>query len=282
MVENRTHSFVSDGTFETAVKRRVSVVAGPIFEGAIPQETKIDSMAIKNRDVKLYRPNNLRRQVVVDSGDLATIGEARGKCRYLFFPRVTVQIGKRVLTAVWQQRKDGKKEVFRFEGSKKEVIVAIEDKRAEICSLLDGTLQKVGVDYGLEIGEPIWERKEESIKGDFGLDGLPRDMVLHDTVFKKVYDDDLEFIEGKGVSAGYVKNYLNNRALEDFAPEIVAALDGLHSEISGLNRLERVMERVVVFPEDLLRPDVQVLVAGLNGFERAFFSDWLFERFGHA
>lgn len=271
------HTTVSGGTQRDAKEYVSRVVEKTLRKQGFPSETVSDSMAI---EVKTYRPNNLRRQMRFDSGQLTTIKGFRrkGKLRFLWKDRVTVQAGSRTLTAIWDQRLNGKKEVFRFKGTAAQNVAGIEERRGIIRERLDAELLGVCAENGLTPQEIVWERCEEGIKGDVFLDSLPRDLILHDTVFKKVYRGETEFLTGKGCNPVFVKNYLNNRAVEAVAPEIASELRLLREDLGG-GPLRRVMDRVRVFPDDLLRPDVQALVSGLLPLEKEWLSAWFVEVF---
>jgi hypothetical protein len=70
------------------------------------------------------------------------------------------------------------------------------------------------------------------MKGEEVIDSIPRETIIHDTVFKKVYPEGVEFIGGKGIEPGSrMKNYLKNRAVEDIAPELAYAVTSLVDSI---------------------------------------------------
>ena len=84
--------------------------------------------------------------------------------------------------------------------------------------------------------KPYVKRKPEiEIKGEEFIDSLPRDLIIHDTVFKKVYEQGVEF---KGVP--YVKNYIKNRALEDVSPIISDQLMLIDKKIELLNKKQKI------------------------------------------
>ena len=151
----------------------------------------------------------------------------------------------------------------------------------EISKELDEALLVFSRKHDLLVpGEkPHRERYEEWTRGEEFIDSLPSSCVFYADGLKKVYDDGVEFISSSAGEAPGVHsaNYIANRMIERVAPEIVRCLDELRFSI---NPLQVVMERVRVFPDDLLRPDVQVLFSGLSLAEKLAFSEWSFERFG--
>lgn len=79
------------------------------------------------------------------------------------------------------------------------------------------------------------KRKQDwGIHGDDFLDSLPSEMVITDSSFKKVYRDKVEFY---GVAE--TKNFISNRALEDFSPEIAARLEALVSMVEESVKVQR-------------------------------------------
>ena len=70
-----------------------------------------------------------------------------------------------------------------------------------------------------------WVRFEDDIHGEDYIDKIPRDLIITDTYFKKVYQKGLEF-----KNPAYVKSYISNRAVEEIAPDIAEAINGLGSK----------------------------------------------------
>lgn len=65
----------------------------------------------------------------------------------------------------------------------------------------------------------VKRRAEYGIHGEDYLDRIPPEMVIQDTVFKKVYAEKVEFYRPTEI-----KNYISNRSLEEFAPEIAGSI----------------------------------------------------------
>jgi len=72
----------------------------------------------------------------------------------------------------------------------------------------------------------IKKRAEFGIHGDDYLDKIPEDMIIHDTYFKKVYPNKVEFYDPIGV-----KNYISNRVIENVAPEIATEISELKNTL---------------------------------------------------
>ncbi len=68
-------------------------------------------------------------------------------------------------------------------------------------------------------------RGEHGIHGIEYLDKIPDDMIIHDTIFKKVYKRKVEFYDPANI-----KNTVSNFALKEFAPEISNSINGLSSK----------------------------------------------------
>lgn len=230
------HPFVSCGTSEDereGVRRFVEERVRPIFNKSLnsPQETFSDSMAI------LYRPNNFRVQSSLLGLSDSTLKDLRecyraggkGLC-FIRLGRVTLQLGRSKLTAIWDQRENGQKVVYRLSGSVGEVTDGILKVKDRIFDELSGALRGFALKHGLSLGPVVWERAEESIKGDEYIDAIPRDVIIHDVLFKKVYAEDLEFTTRKGGEPSVtVRNYVHNRAVERVAPEIARELAVIRS-----------------------------------------------------
>jgi hypothetical protein len=97
-----------------------------------------------------------------------------------------------------------------------------------IKNTLDRVVKSFVEGNGLVVGEGVWVRKEFALKGDDFLDGLPEDLIIHDSVFKKVYGNTTEFKSDRVGDAGaFAKVYIKNRALEDLSPEFVRVINEL-------------------------------------------------------
>ncbi len=68
---------------------------------------------------------------------------------------------------------------------------------------------------------------EHGIHGDDYLDKIPREMIIHDTYFKKEYAKKVELFK-----VAEVKNYISNRCIENIAPEIAAEINNIHNSVS--------------------------------------------------
>lgn len=72
------------------------------------------------------------------------------------------------------------------------------------------------------------QRGEHGIHGEDFLDKIPENMVIQDTIFKKVYKRKVEMY-----NPAFVKNYISNRAIEDISPEISKELKGINEALQG-------------------------------------------------
>jgi len=79
----------------------------------------------------------------------------------------------------------------------------------------------------------LHQRGEHGIHGEDYLDKIPEKMIIHDTIFKKVYKRKVEFYNPTAV-----KNFISNRAIENISPEIaneLAITKGMVKEILKVN-----------------------------------------------
>lgn len=100
-----------------------------------------------------------------------------------------------------------------------EKVREIEDK---LIYALNGFILRFG--GTVNINSKKWVRFEDDIHGEDFIDNIPRDQIINDTYFKKVYQKGLEF-----KNPAYIKSYISNRAVEEIAPEIAAAINELGS-----------------------------------------------------
>ncbi len=90
-------------------------------------------------------------------------------------------------------------------------------------SALNNLIRRFGGISDLKI---IKVRGEHGIHGIDYLDKIPEDMIIHDTIFKKVYKGKVEFYDPVSI-----KNYVSNMALKEVAPEIAASIDNLGNHL---------------------------------------------------
>jgi hypothetical protein len=140
---------------------------------------------------------------------------------------ITIQYYKKTLVGIWAQDKRGKDKVTYL----LEDPTRLEEKREEIRVKIDSELIRIArlLNIALPFEKPTWVRHEDYIKGEEYINNIPEDMIIHDTVFKKVYPKGIEFIGYKDeIPTAKVKTYIKNRALENFIPEIVQALEDVN------------------------------------------------------
>lgn len=249
---------------QRSIKEYIDEVTIPIFARTlnIPQEELADSMTTRGGYKSfafryLWRPNNYRRQIEVkpksDSGRIGnqgTMGSTSCRTKLLtiknYAPDITLQYGKKILTAIYSQAKiRGKKKLYLLYGNSiKDIEKQIEERRLEIQGKLDKALHKFSKQFHILIPykRAKWSRYEDYLKGDEFIDKLPRDTVLYDTHFKKVYGEGLEFTGYKEEEPTVkLKNFIRNRTLEDIAPSIADAIKDVYrsfgSFISGMTNL---------------------------------------------
>jgi len=71
-------------------------------------------------------------------------------------------------------------------------------------------------------------RGEHGIHGIDYLDRIPEDMIIHDTIFKKVYKGKVEFYDPANI-----KNYVSNMALQEVAPDVAEAINKFGAMLTG-------------------------------------------------
>lgn len=292
-------SFVSTGTSgdseDGALREMVRRIAEPIFKAAIPLEAQTDIMDISAQSFKVvWRPNNYRRRGLfkepldIPSKQWGGVYHhfkitLKGLLMVRDYPQVLLIVGPRVIQAVYSQRVvGGVKEAFLIERRTmqelEDVLVA---KREAITGLLDGAVSDFCARVGCVVGPLSWGRYEDWVKGESVIDSLPQDLVIHDTFFKKVYGEGIEFKSSGGGESPVVhlKQYIKNRAIEDVAPEIARELALLAAAVRGRGEsAASVLARVRVFPNDLLSLADEVL--SLSAADRVELSLRTFERFG--
>ncbi len=210
-----------------------------------PQEVPSSSMTtMKNNFSMLWRPNNYRRQINVKTKDNSTIENIKSAISAIDFnfnahtklisvhnfDGITIQYGKNTLTGIYSQNKiGGVKEIYHIEAPTIEDIEErIDEKKDKIQNKIDAALKKFTKRFKINVpySRIVWSRYEDFIKGDDYIDKIPREVIIHDTHFKKVYGKGIEFIPNEIGQKPTVKlkNYIKNRAIENIAPEIAEEL----------------------------------------------------------
>lgn len=251
----------SDGTFKTKEKVSdkkvidyIDKITTPIFNRVLQGEPFNSMTTTKNTQCYFFRPNNYRRQIEVKKKDNSTSMCIRGTMG--IFPmelninahtklisiknyekNITIQYGKKTLTAIYScPRIKGNKQVYRIErNSIDEINQRINEIKKDIKIRLDNALKKFSRKFGIAIPfkKAIWARHEDFIKGEEFIDDIPRETIIHDTVFKKVYGKGIEFIGGKEEEpTAHYKNYIKNRAIEDIAPSIAKAITDIYDKFT--------------------------------------------------
>jgi len=202
----------------------------------------------KNHYSIIWRPNNYRRQIKVKTKDNSALEKIKTTITHYSYcnhtkilsikgykPNITIQYAKDTLTAIYSQNKiGGIKEHYLIESNEfKQLQKAIDTKKQQIIEKMDKALTEFSKQFKvfLPLEKPIWKRHEDFIKGEEYIDKIPREVIIHDTHFKKVYGKGIEFIHGEPTVE--MKNFIKNRAIEDIAPEIAKEI----KELKKLNPL---------------------------------------------
>lgn len=228
----------------------------PVFAKTlgVPQEDLSNSMTTtKKTFCYFFRPNNYRRQIPVKEKTNSTLQEIKGTISPLpmelninphtklisikgFKPNITIQYGRTTLTAIYSQTIiAGEKEIFRIErNSISEINARINEIKQNIEKRVDNALKEFSSQFNLSLPfkKPVWSRYEDFLKGEEYIDKIPRECIIHDTFFKKVYGKGIEFKKaGQEEPATHLKNYIKNRAIEDIAPEIANSINDLGNHL---------------------------------------------------
>lgn len=214
----------------------------------VPQEALRNSGTIQKKTVlKLWRPNNYRRILKIQKRDFRTIARIQQDysvvdvCKHTKlvtikdYDHLTLQVGRETVTAIWKQRVvGGHKETWCVEFDESESLKRwIAQQVEQIRSVCDAALEdfvlrtNVGV-----VGElPEWSHFEDWCK-EPGLAKVPRDVIVYDSFFKKVYDEGVEFTPSKRgeIPGERLGLYLGNRAFEDKESRVLAELERLRRD----------------------------------------------------
>ncbi len=244
-------------------KEYINKIITPIFSKVL-QEDLSKSMTTTKTTFKIFwRPNNYRRQIKVKEKNNSTIQKIKSAISaipYLTFSYephtkmvsvknyaqnksnkgITIQYGKNTLTAIYSQNIiGGVKEIFLIEANTIDDLEEyINNKKKDIEKYINKALNQFIKEFKLSIPftKPEWSRYEDFIKGEEYIDKIPREVIIHDTYFKKVYGEGIEFKNSeKGEEPTvHLKNYIKNRAIEKIAPEIADELKNTQYMVKGI------------------------------------------------
>lgn len=259
----------------------------------VAQETPPTSMTITTIPFKriFWRPNNYRRGLdVLDlrvykrkipdspSAMRATLGIfpmeiVKGAHNNLIFLKmdhnITIQLGRVKIVGIWSQAKiGGVKEIYSLEANNVDELDArLDFKKGLIRDKIDKVMFQVARALGCvdPVKSPVWVRHEDFIKGEEFIDSIPEEVIIHDSVFKKVYGRGVEFFGGKSKEPNVgIKNYIKNRALESFIPQVtgeMAELRGVMGELAEQIRLHLEVQRET-------KNNLKKMGVGLDRFNR--------------
>jgi len=225
-----------------------------------PNAELLDSRTTTQKEFKiLWRPHNYRRQIKVKEKDNSTIQNIKSAIDTFLsdtkisinshtkvitikgFRGTIIQYGRTNLTAILAQQKRGKyKQTYLIKSNDlEEIDKRIEEISNQFIDKLDQALldfsRHFNINLPTERPKDTRGRGEEWIRGEDFIDNLPRDLIIHDNVFKKVYEKGIEFIGDKTQnSTSRLRNYIRNRAIENVAPQIEDKLEIMDKRISGL------------------------------------------------
>lgn len=267
----------------------------------VPKEAFPNSMTTATtRFGLLWRPNNYRRKIAIQRGDNSgrmallfklykglDVGlNSHNKLLTVrgFKPNITLQVGKNFLTGIYHQTIiGGHKEVFLIKADTLEQIQArIDERKQSIQDRIDVALKEFSRVLKCQIPykRPVWTRYEDWVKGEEVIDSIPREVIVHDTVFKKVYGEGIEFIKkGAEQPTAHLKNYIKNRAIEDIAPGIAGSIDRFGERLDDMNALKAI-KRNLKAVEDLFKPRLKYWVSLLSAEEKEDLELWMFNNLG--
>jgi len=235
------------------------------LKASSPMETLSNSMTTTQNTKKtfsiIWRPNNYRRQIKVKTKTNSALKNIQttithySYCKHTkmlsikgYKPNITLQYGKDTLTAIYSQNKiGGVKEHYLIETNDYNYLQqAIDNKKQEIEDKIDKTLLEFSRQFKIKLPleKPIWKRYEDFIKGEEYIDSIPKEVIIHDTHFKKVYGQGIEFMGNDKAPTVKMKNHLRNSAINNIAPEIAEELEKLSKVIIEPYNIKKLLNKI--------------------------------------
>jgi len=224
--------------------RKVKEIAGPIFKKAIsPVEHLPNPMrGTTPKIIRLIQPHNFRRYFNFSKDQNPTYNPTipyseknyKSEHHYQNFHgcHIIIRKTKAEVINLWHQKQWRLLEAESID----DVNARIDQIKQEMETQAVQAMEHfISVNGGFSDLVPIEKRKTEiGIHGDEYIDKIPPEMVIHDTHFKKVYKEKVEFL-----GEASVKNYISNRAVEQLAPEIDKSISKLNEGIEGIRQDNR-------------------------------------------
>ncbi len=260
----------------------------PLLKRKTPKEGSSNSMTTTTTLKSIFfRPNNYRRRLNIKRTPLNIRGAIESTYKVQHSPHtkllfvthkgILIQVGKKSIIGIYKQNIiAGHKEIYKIDAyTFKDLNHRIEQIKKSIERKIDNALISFARKFKLILpGElPKWSRYEDFIKGEEFIDSIPKEVIIHDTIFKKVYEKGIEFKSSKDhkTPTTHLKTYIKNRAIEDIAPEINKELISINENINPL----RVLKQRTKSINDVIKNEH--LVRALNPEEKTDFKNWLFE-----
>lgn len=229
----------------------IKKITKPIFNKVLQEENPNSMTTTPLSNKILFRPHNYRREIKVKTKTDSTLQKIAHETKALspkinnklisiknYKPNITIQYGKETVTAIFSQNIiNGHKETYLIErNNKEECNKRLNQIINEIKEKIDNALNDFIDRFNLRLEperKPIWTRYEEWIKGEEFIDSIPRETIIHDTTFKKVYPEGIEFKSSKKGEEPliHLKSYINNRSIEEREPIIAKEINNAYSAI---------------------------------------------------
>lgn len=205
-----------------------------LLKKVFPQEAFSDSRTIGGF---FWCPHNYRLKVpfsgfldfdstpICNTGSLSRFPVHRSRKKIISIKVnsfITVQIFKSCAMIIYSERSKGGAKLWR-----KVSITSLEGfnslwdaEQVNISQECFNALKGLELPLNFNFEGALFMRHEDAVKGESFLDSIPKDQVIEDTTFKKVYKDEVEF-----KNPFFLKNYINSRVTEtlgDYEPRIKA------------------------------------------------------------
>ncbi len=271
-------------TFEERVNRIVTPIFDKVLNSSTGNDSNTMGVC-KNEDKELinpitfyWRPNNYRLQIPFKREKLnlgkditPLIKNRKGSvvktpygnikvsnfgskisCKINRFPvmldkeSITITYSLKIERLNKKFKKELKKAIYKIEAENiTDIDKKIKEKVEEIKKICIETTERFIKKYG---GEADFS-KAKFIAHEDGIhaeDWMPKEAVIYDTHFKKVYKDEIEL-----KSPLLVKNYISNRVVEEIAPEIAKEIKDNNNAIGNID--EKIEKRLTPVLEKLTK-----------------------------
>ncbi len=186
----------------------------------------LNSTVANNNLNILWRPHNYRLKIPINCKNIAVpkvlfyrvkYTERTSKYTIKTFKGFTIEVNPSSIIIIYSSKK-----WYNIKGTIQEFNIKVDTLVKEIEDKCISKAKEISKLWKLkaDLKKKVWVSHEDAVKGEEFLEKIDSTLVIHHPVFTKLKDYPFHF-----KSPEYLKNFINNRAIENVAPAIIQRLD---------------------------------------------------------